>query len=232
MKLMNILKLLRSFAAFAQATPKQPQTPRTPHANGHRSHGNGSAEFRGHRIPAQTGPLNLLHARDLVVVADVENLTYSARNAGFRFSYAALGSALADTAKSLRLHACFSRQEHHRDWEGYFEQRGWTPHARDISYSEKRNGMHKHANADALIAFHSGRLAAETDSDILIATGDGALATDVANGIAEVWPDRLIFTLAFPGAASASLRATNRSPIAGNLLVGLDVLHPDNQRRQ
>jgi hypothetical protein len=164
------------------------------------------------------------------VVADVENLSYSARNAGFKFSYAALGSALAGTAKSLRLHACFSRQEHHRDWESYFEQRGWTPHARDISYSQRRNGFQKHANADALIAFHSGRLAAETNSDMLIATGDGALATDVANSIAEVWPDRLIFTLAFPGAASSSLRATTRSPIAGNLLVGMDVLHTDNRQ--
>ena len=218
---MNIFKLLQSFASFAQVP--------APATNGRAKH-QGQPHFRGHRIPAQTGPLRLLHARNLVVVADVENLTYSARNAGYRFSYAALGAALTDTAKSLRLHACFSRQEHHRDWEHYFQQRGWTPHARDVSYSRSRYGMQKHANADALIAFHSGRLAAETDADILIATGDGALAIDVANSVAEVWPDRLIFTLAFPGAASASLRATNRSPIAGNLLVGLDVLHADNRQ--
>lgn len=227
---MNIVKLLQSIASFAQVIPPQPQARRTPRASGLRSPHNDSAQFRGHRIPAQTGPLNLLHARDLVVVADVENLSYSARNAGYKFSYAALGFTLADTAKSLRLHACFSRQEHHRDWENYFEERGWTPHARDISYSQKRNGFQKHANADALIAFHSGRLAAETDADMLIATGDGALATDVANSIAELWPDRLIFTLAFPGAASSSLRATNRSPIAGNLLVGMDLLHTDNRK--
>lgn len=222
---MNILKLLQSLAAFGQTAPPAK-------VNGRPRRHASSAYFRGHLIPPETGPLNLLHARDLVVVADVENLSYSARNAGFKFSYAALGSALAATTKSARLHACFSRQAHHRDWEGYFTQRGWIPHARDIAYSERRNGMQKHANADALIAFHSGRLAAETNGDILIATGDGALATDVANSIAEVWPDRLIFTLAFPGAASASLRASNRSPIAGNLLVGLDVLHPEIPRHQ
>ena len=226
MKLMNILKLLQSLAAYGQPAPAVKVNGRPDHS------ASSSVFFRGHRIPLETGPLSLLLARDLVVVADVENLSYSARNAGFRFSYAALGAALAETTKTARLHACFSRQAHHRDWEGYFAQRGWIPHARDIAYSERRNGTRKHANADALIAFHSGRLAAETNADILVATGDGALATDVANSIAEVWPDRLIFTLAFPGAASASLRATNRSSIAGNLLVGLDVLHPDNPRHQ
>jgi hypothetical protein len=89
-------------------------------------------------------------------------------------------------------------------------------------------GFQRHANAEVLIAFHCGRLAAKTSADIVIATGEGALATNVANSIAEIWPDRFIFTLACPGAASSSLHATNGNAIAGNLLVELDVLHRNN----
>ena len=87
----------------------------------------------------------------------------------------------------------------------------------------------KHANADALIAFHSGRLAAETDADVLIASGDGALASDVAHSIAESLPARLVFTLGFPGAVSARLNDATNNGIAGNLLLGMDCLRPANR---
>lgn len=218
---MNILQLIHSHTARTFQR-----------RDNHRPTRNDSAQFRGHTIPAKTGPLGLLAARDLVVIADAENLSYSAPNAGFKMSYASLGSALVKTCASLRLHACFSREAHQAGWERYFEERGWMPHARDIEYAQTRHGIQKHANADALIAFHSGRLAAETDADVLIASGDGALASDVAHSIAESWPDRLVFTLGFPGAVSSRLNAANNNGIAGNLLLGMDCLRPANGNRQ
>lgn len=62
----------------------------------------------------------------------------------------------------------------------------------------------------------------------VIASGDGTLASDVAHSIAESWPDRLVFTLGFPGAVSARLNAATHNGIAGNLLLGMDCLRPAN----
>ncbi len=63
---------------------------------------------------------------------------------------------------------------------------------------------------------------------VLIASGDGTLASDVAHSIAESWPDRLVFTLGFPGAVSARLNASTHHGIATNLLLGMDCLRLAN----
>jgi hypothetical protein len=206
--------------------------PRTSHiaGNGWQPPGRVRPKFRGRPIPAKTGPLDLLSARNLVVVADVENLTFSARNAGFKLSYAALGALLAKTGSTLQLHACFCREANREAWEDYFEERGWMPHTRMIDYIMTRRGVEKLANADVLIAFQCGRLIAETDGDVLIATGDGTLANDIAHSTAESWPDRLIFTLGFPGAVSSRLKPNMNNGIAGNLLVGMDCLRPISRK--
>jgi hypothetical protein len=175
-------------------------------------------------LDTTTGPLEVIRGRSLVVVADVENLSYSAQKAGFKMSYAGLADILKRVAADVSLHAFFSRRPDDVSWEQYFAQRGWQPHARDIEIVQTCRGMEKLANADNLLAFHAGRLAAETDADMLVASGDGALVCDIARAVTSLSSARRVFTLGFPGATAA--RLTCSQFIAGNLLLGRDCLRP------
>lgn len=178
-------------------------------------------------VGESTGPLELLAGRALVVVCDAENLSVSGRKAGFKVSFAGLAELLKRTAASVNLHAFFSRRPGDTSWENYFELRGWQAHARDIELVQTCRGLEKLANADNLIAFHAGRLAAESnpDADMLIASGDGSLVCDVARAVVNLSPARRVFTLGFPGATAA--RLTCSQFIAGNLLLGQDCLRPN-----
>jgi hypothetical protein len=173
-----------------------------------------------------TGPLELLAGRSLVVVCDAENLSVSGRKAGFKVSFAGLAELLKRTAASVELHAFFSRRAGDTSWEHYFELRGWQAHARDIELIQTCRGLEKLANADNLIAFHAGRLAAQSRAgmDMLIASGDGSLVCDLACALAHSPTQRNVFTLGFPGSTAARLQTSGF--IAGNLLLGRDCLRP------
>jgi len=178
-----------------------------------------------------TGPMELLAGRPLVVVCDVENLSVSGRKAGFKVSFAALAELLKKTAASVELHAFFSRRPGDVSWEQYFELRGWQAHARDIEVVQTCRGLEKFANADNLIAFHAGRLAAESqpDADMLMASGDGSLVCDLARAVAQSPTPRKVFTLGYPGSTAARLQTNGF--IAGNLLLGRDCLRRMETRR-
>lgn len=177
-------------------------------------------------VGESTGPLEILAGRSLVVVCDAENLSVSGRKAGFKVSFAGLAEVLKRTAASVELHAFFSRRPGDTSWEQYFELRGWQAHARDIELVQTCRGLEKLANADNLIAFHAGRLAAQSraGADMLIASGDGALVCDLACAVAHAPTPRRVFTLGFPGSTAARLQTSGF--IAGNLLLGRDCLRP------
>jgi hypothetical protein len=138
------------------------------------------------RIPTQTCPLDLLANRRLLVAADVENLSFTAKKLDYRVSYATLGRRLRETARAVELHAFFSREPGDTGWADYFREREWTAHVRDIEIVQTCRGHEKLANSDTLLAFHLGRLAAESDADVLVCSGDGSLVCDLARALAEL----------------------------------------------
>ena len=184
-------------------------------------------------IAVETGPLDVLRGKRVVVIADIENLSYSAKrlNSGYQISYKMLATLLKVTARSCMLHAFFSAFPGDRRRE-YFQARGWTSHVRPIEcVADGRGGVKKFANADIAFAVGVGLLARNGFDAVVLATGDGELAHDTACAINALPKRREIFTLSLAGSTSRRLDARRNPYITGNIEVGLDVLKPINRNQ-
>ena len=180
-------------------------------------------------IAAVTGPLDILAGRQVLVLSDIENLTYSARNRlGYKVSYRALGARLSALTASCTCHAFFSRAPGRDDpWSRYFAERGWIPHARDIEVISTRLGPRRLANADNLILFSAGLIISRHSADVVVlASGDGALVCDLARAIAGLPKPRRVVTLSLAGSTSQRLDAERNTHIAANIEIGRDCLRP------
>ncbi len=85
-----------------------------------------SRKYRGVPVAERTGPLAPLRGKRLLVVADVQNLDLSARDLGYRLSWARLGRSLTGAAKSASLHAVFACRTGDNRRAVYFANRGWS----------------------------------------------------------------------------------------------------------
>jgi hypothetical protein len=140
-------------------------------------------------IANHTGPLDVIENKRVLIIADIENLSYSARNRlGFKVSYSTLTKKLAHITRSCALHAFFSRHHGGEDrWSRYFADRGWIPHPRDIEIIQSYQGQQRLANSDNMILFMSGLLVSRSYADVVgIASGDGTLVCDLAKAIASL----------------------------------------------
>lgn len=190
----------------------------------------------GHRVirpqievAPETGPWHPIAGKRLLVLADVENLTYSARNhLNCKLSYRGLAERMNGVARSCSLHAFFSRPPTEEDrWSRYFEERGWVPHPRDIVTVKTCRGLERQANSDNLILFTAGLLASRSSAEVIvIASGDGNLACDLANAITELPKSRQVVTLSLAGSTAARLDARSNRTIAANIEIGRDCLRP------
>jgi hypothetical protein len=174
-----------------------------------------------------TGPLDCIRGKKILVLGDTENLTYSARDLGFKVSFRTLASLLRRTAHSCTLYAFFSRNAGDNRREGYFENRGWTSYANDIKVVRAHDGIRRRANCDNFLLFHAGILVSRSHADVVcIASGDGALASDLANAILSLPKRREIVTLSLAGSTSRQLDAAENADISVNIELGLDCLLP------
>ena len=181
-------------------------------------------------VARETGPLSLIQKNRVLVLADDENLSHSAKDQHGKISYDLLGSLFLRHSKSCCLHAFFSRERGNDGRENYFRQRGWMPHPRDIETVKTHKGLVRKANSDNLIAFMAGVLASRHKADVIVlGTGDGDLASDLANALLNLPKTRDIVTMSIAGSTSQRLNASRHPAIAGNIEIGQDCLH---QRRK
>lgn len=181
----------------------------------------------GVEIASVTGPLESLHGQKVLLLADVENLIYSARNLGYKVSFRMLGQRLQAIARSCSLHAFFSRPQGDDTLERYFQERGWITHPKNIEEFMTHKGWQRHANSDNDILFHAGNLVTRHDADfILVASGDGLLAGDLARLITGLPKSRHVATVSLAGSTSFRLDARTNPNITFNIEIGLDCLIP------
>jgi hypothetical protein len=182
-------------------------------------------------LAAETGPLAALQGRNVLVIADVENLTISARKLGYELNYTALARRLSATAGTIQLHAALSVEPGDTTDTAHMTQAGFTVHTRLI---ERLSDGSKAANSDNVFAFQAGLLVSRARADVvMLASGDGQLACDLANSIRELPTRRAVWTLSLPMATSARLDCRRNKSIEANAEVGLDVLvgQPGSYRR-
>ncbi len=184
-------------------------------------------------IATETGPLAILHGRRVLVLLDVANLTYGARDAGLSTSYRTLAAKLSSAARACSLHAFMTRVPGDERGADYLRTRGWTPHAWDIETVRTRLGTERRANADNFIIFGAGVLASRSSADVVvIGTGDGDLACDLARALASLPGRRSVVSLSLAGSTSFRLDARRNPFFTANIELGQDCLRPMRHPRR
>jgi hypothetical protein len=166
-----------------------------------------------------TGPFGLFYDRARVlVVADVENIAYGGRDLRLSVDFRALACCLRVALIKPALHAVFGAPAGDERIAGFLSESGWTPHQREI--------VGRHTNADTAIGFHAAALLARTNADAcVIATGDGGLALDIAQGIRAGFPlCKVIGTMSLAGSTSRLIDARTTRHIDVNIEIGRDVM--------
>ena len=175
------------------------------------------------------GPLSALKDRRILVLADVENLSYSAaKHHGLEIVYETLGQRLSEAAAGCALHAFFSADPQRTAGQrAYFEARGWSVHHRPIEVVQTYAGEKRRANIDTLLLFQAGLLCSRGRTDTVVLTsGDGDLVCDLARALAELPTPRQVLTLSLAGSTSWRLNAQHNRGITANLEIGCDCLRP------
>ncbi len=170
-------------------------------------------------IADRTGPLSVIRDRRILIIADVQNLAQGARDLGFHLSWSTLARKLTTGAASASRHAVFARRsDDHRRSANFFKW-GWIPHAKTIE-------MHSESNADNVLAFMAGSLISRMTPDVIVlGTGDGSLAEDVAEAISSLIPHpRPVVTLSFAASTAGRLNAQISSLVTANIEIGRDCL--------
>ncbi len=186
---------------------------------------------RSSRLPLiadRTGPVDLFVNRRVLLLADIENLCYSAQRHLHRsIRFGALGRLIRASACRCDLHAFFSSTPDDKRFQQYLEQHGWVVHQRAIETVETYQGQQRLANIDSLLTFQAGVLVSRTRAEVIIlASGDGTLVCDLAKAIANLPSPRHIMTLSLAGSTSQRLNAAHNPIIQANLEIGHDCLRP------
>lgn len=177
-------------------------------------------------IAAVTAPLDALVDRDVLILADDENLRYGARDLGYQLSLSRLAQCLKRHAWRCVLHAFFSREPGDESRCQYLRERGWIPHPRDIETVQTHRGIECLANSDNDLLFAAGNLASRGTADVVVlASGDGSLVCDLARNLRQLPRARTILTLSLAGSTSYRLDAARNPHIDANVEIGLDCLY-------
>ena len=174
-----------------------------------------------------TGPLGLLRGRTTLVVADVENLERAAARFGLHPHWEALARALRHVAPTLALHAFLAIETAEDPRRLRLARSGWTAHAKPVRRVASHRGVRFTRNVDVNLAAMTGYLAGSLrPRAVVLATGDGALADDVAETLLESTPPEVLVTLSVAGATASRLEARTSPFFDENLELGLDCLAP------
>lgn len=181
-----------------------------------------SSFHRHAHIPDKTGPLDLLRAKKVLLLDDLENTTHSAKDLGFKFSYRKFGKMVRSRASCSKMHSFFSCENPAiNNRATYLKQRGWIPHPIRVEYYGKK----RFANSDNIILCYAGHLIGRSDADIIgIISGDGSLANDIARFVSGLPKARKVFTISLAGSTSYRLNAAQNKYITANIEIGLDCL--------
>lgn len=184
------------------------------------------APGNGAVVARVTGPLRPLAGRRVLVIADVENLTYGAADLGLTLRYRRLSMLVASGCAAAEFHAYFSREREDRHFEDLLAANGWEAHPRDIETVVTVHGRKRCANSDHAIAFGAGVYATQPRFDaVVLATGDGDLGCEIAAAVRrERGPGLVLCTLSLAGSTSRRLDAAHSGDIDANLEIGLDCL--------
>jgi hypothetical protein len=168
-----------------------------------------------------------VQGREVLLLADIENLDGGARDLGCKMRYESLTQAFRQAATRCAFHAFFTLSRENEQGARNLPALGWSVHARPMEVVRTHRGLERRTNSDNLILFHAGALVTRSTAEVVvIASGDGNLASDLAREVVALPKKRLVLTMSLAGSTSWRLDARTNGHIAGNIEVGRDCLCP------
>jgi hypothetical protein len=176
-------------------------------------------------IARRTGPLACLSGKQVLFVADAQNLDLGARDVGYQLNWRRLRDRLAGACAHAWFQVVFTRREGDASRSCWFTSSGWTPSAKTRRWIKRRGVRIPDANADNLVAFQAGVLATRLFTDVVVVgTGDGQLAEDIAEGLLDLNPRCRVITLSLARSTAKRLDCRRSKLIAANIEIGVDCL--------
>ncbi len=162
--------------------------------------------------------------KTVAVLQDGENISISTEKLGYQVDQHRLGVQMKEHCKSCDLHV-FASGDDPRHVVGGPYPAPWQMHFNQAETVQKHDGPVRRSNADNLMLFTAGTVLASRKPDILIlATGDGDLAVDLARFAKKLWGDSLpVATLSVAGATSWRLDARRNDLFVRNFEIGYDL---------
>ncbi|MCA9151945.1 MAG: hypothetical protein KDA92_21730 [Planctomycetales bacterium] len=175
-------------------------------------------------IAERTGPLRQLVGRRVLLVADIENLVYSAKNLqGKRINHAALLNKLLAASSKFAAHAVFCTYSD--GLAKYLTHAGYQIHRRHLppQYLQDETTLNSDNRVSFTVGWMTARLAPEV---VVVGTGDGDLGCSIAEDLKHFFHSQppVVLTLSLAGSTSQRLCADRNRNIDGNIEVGNDCL--------
>lgn len=191
--------------------------------NGHED-GDWRSAYR-RRIAERSGPLDVLAGKTVLVLADVENLYYGAKDFGLSIRFDQIARLLREYSGHAALHAFFSCKRGDNRQAKRFQSHGWIAHPNAIRTVRHKGELVTLANSDNVILFSAGYLTVPDGIElVVIGTGDGELGYSLAERIVRRRPGASVVTLSLAESTSYSLDARSNPFIDANMELGLDCL--------
>ncbi len=181
----------------------------------------------GPLVAQRTGPFACLHGKQVLFVADAQNLELGAKDLGYKLNWWALQYRLASASGTAWFHVVFARRQGDATRSDWFADQGWTPTAKTRRWILRRGVKRLDANADNLVAFQAGALVSRLSAGVVvIGTGDGQLAEDVAEALRILDSRCQVATMSLAGSTAARLDWRRSNLIGANIEIGTDCLVP------
>lgn len=178
-------------------------------------------------VARRTGPLEVLAGQRVLIVVDYQNLYFGALDLGCALQWDALARLLRTASPEARLHAVFARHEGVPIQCDSLAQQDWIQHAKIKRFVRRGGLVTIEANVDHYLASLVGSLVAASPPDVLvIGTGDGSLAEDVAQAVSELHAPPQVTTLSLAGSTATRLDARVSPLFVANIEIGRDALTP------
>lgn len=176
-------------------------------------------------IAEETGPLDALAGKNVLVLADVENLHYGAKNFGLSVQFDELARVFRQHSGRSALHAFFSCKREDKQQAKRCQSVGWVPHRNEIKTVRQKGELVTLANSDKVILFSAGYLTHRGDIDVVvIGTGDGELGCYLAEAVVCRRRSVSVLTLSVAESTSYLLNAQINPYVDANIELGLDCL--------
>lgn len=179
-------------------------------------------------IPVETGPLDSLAGKSVLVLADLENWTAASRQLGCELSLERVGDRLRSVAKECHLFAFTSVDpDFQREPRGCVESKSWRVIGLEEGNGAADEGRPARFNSDSLMLFYAGSLLDRIQCDaVVIGSGDGDLVCTLARLVARSTPCRLNATLSLAGSTSSRVNPSRNRHLTASAIIGLDCLQP------